>query len=41
MWLRAQTTYQKLKQNAQTQNFDGMQALYVLYMTQLKALSQQ
>ena len=41
MWLRFQTANQKLKQNAQTQNADGMQAFSVLNMTQLEAKSQQ
>ena len=41
MWLRAQTTNQKLKQNFETQDIDGIQALSVLYMTQLAAISQQ
>ena len=41
MWQRAQTPIQKLKQNAQTQNPDAMQAMSVLYMTLLEAVSQQ
>ena len=41
MWLRAQTANQKSKQNVETQDADGMQALSVLYMTQLKAISKQ
>ena len=41
VWLRAQTANQKLKQNAQTQDADGMQALSVIYITQLDAISQQ
>ena len=36
MWLWAQTANQNLKQNAQTQDADGMQAFFfVLYVTQL------
>ena len=35
IWLRAQATNQKLKQNAETQDADGMQALSVLNITQL------
>ena len=31
-WLQAQIANQKLKQNAQTQDVDGMQALSVLYI---------
>ena len=41
IWQRVQTVNQKLKQNAQTQDVDGMQAMSVLYMTQLEAVSQQ
>ena len=41
MWLQAQTANQKLKQNALTQDADGIQALSVLYMTQLEAIFQQ
>ena len=41
MWLRAQTANQKLKQNAQTQDADGMQAMSVLYMTLLETVSQE
>ena len=41
MWLRAQTASQKLKQNAQRYDADDMQALSVLDMTQLEAISQQ
>ena len=41
IWLRARTENQKLKQNAKTQKADGMEAFSVLYMTQLKAISQQ
>ena len=37
----AQTAIQKLKQNGQTQDADGMQALSELCMTQLEAISQQ
>ena len=40
MWLRARTANQKFKQNAQTQDTDDMQALSVLYLTQLEAISQ-
>ena len=32
---------QNLKQNAQTQNADGMQVMSVLYITQLETISQQ
>ena len=38
---RAETTKAKLKQDAQTQDADDMQAKSVLYMAQLKAISQQ
>ena len=41
MWLRAQSANQKLKQNTQTQDADAMQAMPVLYMTLLEAVSQQ
>ena len=41
MWLRDQTANQKFTQNAKKQNFDGMQALSVLYMTQLEPISRQ
>ena len=41
MWLQAPTANQKLKQNAQTQDADGRQAMSVFYMTQLEAISQQ
>ena len=41
MWLRAQTANQNLKQNTQAQIADSMQALSVLYMTQLKAIPEQ
>ena len=41
MWLRVQTASQKLKQNAHTKDADGMQALAVLYVTQLEAVYQQ
>ena len=40
MWLLAPTANQKLKQNAQTLDADGLQAFNVLYMTQLGAISQ-
>ena len=41
MWQRAQTAHQKLKQNAQTQDADGMQAMSVFfYMTLLEAVFQ-
>ena len=33
---RAQTSNQKFKENTQTQDADGMQAVSVLYMTQLE-----
>ena len=41
MWLRAQAANQKLKQQAQTQVFGGMQAYSVFYMLQLEVTSQQ
>ena len=41
MWLMAQTASQKLKQNAETQDVDGMQALSILNTTKLEAISQQ
>ena len=41
MWLRTQIANQKLKQNVQTQVADSMQALPVLHMKNLKAISQQ
>ena len=41
MWLRAQTANKKLKQNVETQDVGGIQALSVLYITQLDAISQQ
>ena len=41
MWLRAQTAYDKQAQNEEPQDVDGMQALSVLYLTQLEAISQQ
>ena len=41
MWQRAQPANQKLKQNAQIQDTIGMQAMSVLYMTVLDAVSQQ
>ena len=31
MWLRAQTANQKLKQNAQTQDADGMQDFFLCH----------
>ena len=40
MFLRAQTANQKMKQNEQTQDAYGVQAL-LLYMTKLEAISQQ
>ena len=41
MWPQAQTTNQKFEQNSRTQDADGMQALFVLYITQLEAIYQQ
>ena len=41
MWQRSQTANQKFKQNAQTQDADGMQAMSVLYMTQLEVTPQE
>ena len=38
MWQRAQTANKKFKQNAQTQDADGMQGMPVLYMIQLEAI---
>ena len=40
IWLRSQAANQKLNQNAQTQDAEGIQAISVLYMTQLDAISQ-
>ena len=40
MWLLAEVANEKLKQDVQTQDADGMQASPVLYMTQLEAVSQ-
>ena len=40
MWLRAPTANEMLERNIETQDVDGMQALFVLYMTQLEAISQ-
>ena len=40
MWLQAQTANQKLKQNAPTQDADGMQALSALYKTQVEDISE-
>ena len=37
MWLPAQIAYQNLKQNAQTQDADGMQIFYTLYLTEVEA----
>ena len=41
MWLQAETTCEKLKLDEQTQDADGVKALYLAYMTQLEAISQQ
>ena len=41
MWLRAEIANEKLKHDAQTHGADGMQAMSVLYMTQLEAMTQQ
>ena len=41
MWLRVYTANQKLKQNAETQEVDGMEALSDLRKTQLEGVSQQ
>ena len=41
MWLRAQTANEKLKHNEQKLDVDCMQAMSVLSMTHLKAISQQ
>ena len=40
MWLQAQTADEKFKQDAQTQDCDGMQAMSVFYMKELEATSQ-
>ena len=37
MWLRTQTTNEKFKQGAQTQDADGMHAMSLLYMKKLDA----
>ena len=36
MWLLVQFANEKLKQDTETQDVDGMQAMTVLYMTQLE-----
>ena len=41
MWLRAQSAFEKFKQEAQIQDADGMQAMSVLFMTKLDTISQQ
>ena len=41
IWMRAQDLNQKFEQNAQTQDADGIQALFVLYLPQLEAVTQQ
>ena len=41
MWLLGQTANLKMTQNAQTLDFNGLQAFPVLYMTQLETQSQQ
>ena len=41
MWLWAETASEKLKQDVQTQDADGMKAMFVSYMPQLDAISQQ
>ena len=41
MWLRAQTENEKFEQEAKTQDTGGMQAVFMLYMTKIDALSQQ
>ena len=38
MWLEAQTANQELKQNAETQEFDGQQSC-LYYITQLEVIS--
>ena len=38
---KASTTNKKLKQDAQTQDIDGMQTVSVVNMTQLEALPEQ
>ena len=39
MLLRAQTVNQKLKQNAQTQDAEGMQTFSAIFLTQLETIS--
>ena len=40
MWLWAETANENLKEEAQTQDADGMQDLSVLHMTQVEVISQ-
>ena len=40
MWLRAQNANEEFKQNAPTQVVGGVQAMSVLTMTQLEAITQ-
>ena len=39
MWLRALTVQENMKQNAQTQNADGMHSIILLYLLQPEASS--
>ena len=41
MWLRTETANEQLKQDAQSQDVDGLQSMPVLYMTLLEDISQQ
>ena len=41
MWLRTENANKNVKQYAQTGDTDGMQAMYVLYITQIDAMLQQ
>ena len=41
MWLRVETANKMLKQDAQTQDAVGVQAMSVFYMAKVKFISQQ
>ena len=41
MWLQAQTADDSLKEDLQTQDADGMQAMLVAYMTWLEDIYEQ
>ena len=41
IWLQAQTAYEKVKQDAHTQDAEGMKIMSVLQMTRLYAIFQQ